>query len=635
MSNTRLTFGDLPSDVLEPLCSCLNRIDLLRLSLVNKKCRSTSIPYIFRTVNLTFSTPEALQSDIERLHKRLTTSSCFAQVHDINILTDQLPPESITTEHIDCGDHPAKIWEYCKFKSQDSEISIPEESWQTLNDLIKQFPALRNIFWCHDQRIPLSLLRYINEFLPRCKLHMRNFKLRSAYALKGQANKIDAYDLELATSPCVSSIALMHDYTEQGYTNWNLDAVKEMVAGAAPGLKAVSVLHATSPWHPGGHTLSQTNGRWRSGTLCSERRLGALQHLELSHGNAKTLEEWSTITDFSLLRTFKYYRFIAAPGFRWLTQNCSFSSLRTLCIMPGGGGTEEAVNDLPDATIDFIRSLPSLQSVKLVGLYTQATVRAVLEHCGDSLRELYLALPYKDTPMTFDNLDDSVFANLRMLALIHTHCPNLEVLAVPMLRSQGDAHEVSLYRSFGQMPKLRNLYLSLYGAQPFYWGNEWSDVQDFEPALQRNNTDELKDIHNAFVNFALDESLAKSICYTIASAKALYSTPLESVDLRVTKLCHPFGPNCALFDMIKMLRHMAHSWICTRRLGNEEEEFECVVMDPQQADVASFNRVQWHIQNSQRPEDAEAAFGNVIKDIWGGMTVDEWRVGWYSFPLAE
>ena len=63
--------------------------------------------------------------------------------------------------------------------------------------------------------------------------------------------------------------------------------------------------------------------------------------------------------------------------------------------------------------------------------------------------------------------------------------------------------------------------------------------------------------------------------------------------------------------------------------------FECVVMDPRQADSASFNRVQWHIKHSQRPADAEAAFGAVIKNVWGEMTVDEWREGWYSFPLAE
>lgn len=635
MSNIGLHFGDLAPDVLEQICNCLDRSDLLRLSLANRRCRSTSIPYIFRTVNLTFSTPEALQSDVERLHKRLTTSSCFAQVHDIHILTDQLSPEAGAAEHFDCGDQPAKLWQYCKFKGQDSEDLITGESWQTLYGLIEQLPALRNIFWCHDQPIPLNLLRYINNHLARCKLHLHSFKLRSAYALKGQANKIDAYDLELATSPCVSSIALMYDFTEQGYTNWNPDAVKEMVGGAAPGLQAVSVLHAHSPWHPGGHALSQSNPRWKLGTLCSEKKLGALQHLELSHGNANTLKEWSAITDFSLLRTFKYYRFIAAPGFRWLTENCRFSSLRTLCIMPSGGGTEEARNDLPDATIDFIRSLPPLQSIKLVSLYTQRTVRAVLEHCGDNLRELYLALPYKDSPMTFDDLNDSVFANPRMLALIQTHCPNLEVLALPMLRSQGDAHEVSLYHNFGRMPKLRKLYLSLYGAQSFYWVYDWSAVQEFERIVESNDKDEMKNIRNAFIDFAIDERLARSICNAISSTKAPYSTTLESVDLRVTKLCHPLGPNCAMFDMIRMLRHTAYSWICTRRLGNEEDGFECVVMDPRQADRASFNRAQWHVKHSERPVDAELQFESVVKDVWGGMSVDEWRQRWHSLPLAE
>ena len=635
MSNLQSRLGDLPLDVLEHICSCLDRLDLLRLSLVNRKCRSSSMPYIFRTVNLTFSTPEALRFDVERFHKQLTASSCFARVYDVHILTDQLLPESGTTQHVDCGDQPAKTWKYCRFKSQDSNILIPEEGWQTLNGLIEQRPALRNIFWCHDQPIPLSLLRYINESSPRCKLHLRSFKLRSAYALKGQANKISAYDLELATSPCVSSIALMHDYTEQGYTNWNLDAVKEMIGGAAPGLRAVSVLHETSPWHPGGHTLSQTNGRWRPGTICSEKKLGALQHLELSHGNSNTLKEWSTITDFSLLRTLKRYKFIAAPEFRWLVENCRLSSLRTLCVKPGGGDTEEAREDLSDATEDFIRSLPPLQSVKLVSLYTQRTMSVVLEHCGDSLRELYLGLPYKDSPMTFDDLNDSVFANPRMLALIQTHCPNLEVLALPMLRSQGDAHEVSLYRSFGQMPKLRKLYLSLYGAQPFYWIHEWSAVQEFERILQSNDKDEMKDIRNAFVDFAIDERLAKSICHTISAAKAPYSTPLETLELRVVKLCHPLGPRCAMFDMIKMLRHVAHSWICNRRFGAEEERFECVVMDPRQADKASFDRSQWHIKQSERPEDAELQFESVVKDVWDGMSVDEWREGWHSFPLAE
>ena len=356
--------------------------------------------------------------------------------------------------------------------------------------------------------------------------------------------------------------------------------------------------------------------------------------MELDQGNAGRLETWSTITDFSLLRSLKYYGFLTAADFRWLTENVQFSSLQTLHVKSASDDDEASIIDLADAMEGFVRSLPPLQSVKLVGFYKQRTVSVVLEHCGRNLRQLYLGLPYKDSPTTINSLNDSIFANPHMLGKIRTCCPNLEVLALPMLRSQGDKHEVAIYRSFGQMPKVRKLYLSVHGSQPFLCAREWAEAQDFERFLETNDQDGMKDILNALIDLAIDETLAQSICSTISEARAPYAPPFESLEIRVRDLYHPLGPNCSMFDFIKMLRHIAQSWICTRS-ARDNEPFDCVVMEPHRADLAALNRTEWHTQSSDRPKDAELRFGSAISATWPGMSVDDWRREWHSFPLAK
>jgi hypothetical protein len=461
----------LSTELLQHICGFLSRRDLSRFSLVNKKCWAATRLHVFRTVRVTFSSPTTLEASVERWNNVLEASESFSYVQHVQVLAGNLydlPRIAAHQRFVDCGDHPLDPWKYCAINQRDSEPLTDDPQWQKLNDFIQRFPALQEITWGCAEQIPRCVLEYLHTSLPQCRLHMRNFSLRSLVQPPQVPIKLSSHELELATSPCLYSIAMRYDYMDDsGYANYNESAIMDMAAGLAPNLREIRLLRercGSTPWLVAG--LRVPRQKWHRSLISADTaQRAALQCLELVTSTSfNLLKTWSTVTDFSVLRSLKVHYYLSSAELHWLASNCRFGSLDTLVIKPELDA-EDTMEELADATESFLLSLPPLRGLKLAGTYQQRTVNVVINHSGGVLRKLHLPRVDDDEPTSVPKPSSPGFANPDFLTAIQQKCPVLEDLSLCMLRSQGDAHEVAIYRGLGQNPTLRKLHLSIYCSQ--------------------------------------------------------------------------------------------------------------------------------------------------------------------------
>ena len=151
----------------------------------------------------------------------------------------------------DCGDQPLDPWRFCAIDGRSTRLLEDDAHWQKLEELLKKFRGLRDLTWGCAEQMPPCILRHIHENLPQCRIHMRNFSLRSLVQPPQIPINIDPHELEIVTPPCLYSVAMKYDYMCSDCANYNESAIMDMVAGVAPNLPKISLLYGSSgsdPW---------------------------------------------------------------------------------------------------------------------------------------------------------------------------------------------------------------------------------------------------------------------------------------------------------------------------------------------------------------------------------------------------
>lgn len=627
----------LSLELLQHLCGFLGRGDLSHFSLVSKKCWAASRPAIFHTVFIAFSSPETLEASVERCNDVLAPSGSFKYVQHLQVLAKELYSLYNTAEYRgfkdgkDSGDDPLHPWRYCAIKQSLSQPLTDGAQWQKLNELLGKFPALRGVTWGCIEQIPRCILRYLHESLPQCRLHMRNFCLRSLVQPPQSPIRVDPYELELVTSPCLYSIAMRYSNTDDsGYANYNESAILDMAAGLAPNLREISLLRerpGSTPWLVAGlRVRRQTwSGDFLSSTPAKFSPHSAVKCLDLLTSNSfDALKSWSRVTDLSMLRSLKVHYHLDLAALRWLADKCRFSSLDTLVISLALDG-EDTMEDLAEATECFLLSLPPLRELKIYGQYQQRTIYAVINHSGQALRKLHLPL-CDDRWMSDPEPDYPAFASSDLLHELQQKCPFLEDLALCMLRSQGDACEVAIYRGLGEISTLRKIHLSLYCSQALTWDEDLLNAVDFSDSSTMPGKED--EIAVALVNMTIDETLARSVFHTISAARNTYATRLEHLTLRIGALDLQGGFDFG-FYLGELLRYMGRSWICTGSL-RDDRLHECMVeeQDPDK----KLNR-EWMEEKGELADLVDVKFAPALQRVWPGISSVNWKNEWHSFPL--
>jgi hypothetical protein len=464
---------------------------------------------------------------------------------------------------------------------------------------------------------------------------MQNFMLQSLRQPPEAKIELDLNELELAASPSLSSLTIRYfDLDEEGFANYNEQAVMEMVAGGAPNLREVHMFReasANSPWL----LLAWRKQRqpWRREKIFPAMPTGiqgSLKTIEIvAKDSTKFLMRWSEATDFSKLQSLMVHSQVDTEVLLWLTNSCQFSALDTLALYLDSVASEEPFDYLSDAIDGLLLCLRPFENLKLVGIFESRTISLALSHHGHHLRRLLLSStePLSETHLKQGRAD---FATVPLLHEMRQSCPVLEEISLCIFRSKGDTSEVAIYQAIGQISSLRKVHLAILCPQPFTWDRVscqgFADLCDGSQEMDANTSYVLE---NALINLAMDEVLAHSIFRVISTAKPLNARPLECLELRIDALqdCGGFTTS----SLVDILRYIARAWICNRSL-RDDEPHKCYVKEYDAQEISEREEAeQWN----ELPLLEELQYAQALCRVWPRCREGDWKPEWHSFALVE
>nr|OQO27821.1 hypothetical protein B0A51_04656 [Rachicladosporium sp. CCFEE 5018] len=615
---------DLPVEIVEQICDCLDRDSVFQLALVSRNCRNGAASRIFHTVSIRLTSRQTFRENCEYATSVLASPAKSRQVRHLRVFG--IMKGNISTR----GD-----WDTGS-STRNRGVEIPGGIFTDTADcerlirIMLQLETLRDFTWGFVEQIPSRVLRLLHKSSPLIRLHMPLFCLKSLIVSPKDPIRIDPHELELATSPCLYSFGQidMQDAERQGLVDHNASAVFEMVAGAAPNLREVDI--RVNPVGP------PSGSEWLPGTITKSSSPSAshLEHLSVStsHHCARlrtglsdvdrmgSLEKLRGMMDISALRTLRIGDMLSASHVRWLTEECQFPCLDSLDLdLWDVYNAHEMENRLNS----FLLSLPPLRSLRLRGRYFPSTMPLLLGHSGRTLRQLDLPMPGQfENAGTNSDPDLWAFADAELIRTIQQKAPSIEYLALCIQRSAGDAKEVAVYRELGKLTSLRHLYLSVFHSMDYLWMGLYGEQYQLASEYYMAESVDL------VVSLAVDEALVKSIFDTFSSAKPPYAAPLQTLKYRVDAL-EPECGFCTNHDWIKLLAYIARSFDCTRNLRDDSPQ-ECSVEEYQEG---------WYDDRSRLEEDddfhewVDEYCMPVLQKVWPGIEGRDWMKKWHSFPL--
>ncbi|WPA96611.1 uncharacterized protein RHO25_001218 [Cercospora beticola] len=450
----------LPQAILRSIC--LHIPDCRAFALVCKSCVDPARSVLFATISITFYDTSELGHQASIWAKRLRLAKSLQYVRTIRIL-DEDTHEPIG-KFVECGDRLNENWQYLPSDHPD-RIVDEAAGWQALTGLISYLPGLKDFVYAGAPQLHPNILQCLEQKVPACRIHLETFCLRSLLRFPHQEIEVDPYERKLATHQQLYSVKLgrFDEYDDSGFFDYHLDALFDMVRGAAPGLRKVSMLREK----PGSSmqlisSRRQTRQTWKGNELsvlppgCK----GKLRSLELAGPDSATLEAlqgWSEVTAFENLEELKLHQHIDAETATWLVNTCSLELVSRHTVHPAS-----------IAIPALFQKVGRLNELKLVSNFDNVQLVDVLNRHGRTLREL---------------------------AIIH-----------PLSDSMNAA---------GRIARLRDLYLIL----------DCRDANTSDNDDEGNPLNE--SIKHTLINHAIDASLAKAIFETVASSNPIPTAHLR------------------------------------------------------------------------------------------------------------
>lgn len=385
--------NDLPVEIVERICDCLDHYSVFQLALVSRNFRHGAASQMFHTVSVRFTSRDTFRENCEYANSVLASPRKSRQVRHLRVFGFMKGDTSVK------GDWDAGPSTRNCGPETPGGVLTDIANCERLVRIMVQLTTLRDFTWGCVEQIPSRVLHFLHESSPLIRLHMPIFCLKSLILSPNDSIRVDPHELELATSPCLYSLGHTHtnEAGRQGLVDYNANAVFEIVAGAALNLREADIhISPIEPclgpqWEPG--TISKDS----SGLASHLERLSVSTSHDLSYSTRLSdtarmgsLERLRTMMDFSALRTLRIGDSLSAFHVRWLTEECQFPCLDSLDL-----NLWDVYNahEMENRFNSFLLSLQPLRSLKLRERYFPSTVPVVLDHSGHSLRCLYLSMP--------------------------------------------------------------------------------------------------------------------------------------------------------------------------------------------------------------------------------------------------
>ncbi|KAI1074224.1 hypothetical protein F5B20DRAFT_564161 [Whalleya microplaca] len=652
------TLDKLPLEMLQQVAGWLYNTHLPSLSslaLVNKAFYNAATTFLFRDIHLEILGRQKLCRDVQMWLQILSRTEKWVHVRSLH-LSGKMPNKDEDLDKLE--DDP---WELndanyygtdeifgkdqsTVFTNDDSaEVPLQEdvEAWMPLLVLLQRLPHVADVIYTCNGQLPSCLLDAIHKHHPHCRLHHGTFRYRGLPL-------VDPNELAIATSPCLHAIKVLYTRrNSRGSDDYNEEASIRTIAGLAPNLKEVEMIQcrpALSPELRRARTRPRQPWKDLIG-VSSEFKPGMLESLKFCGCGSiplKKLKLWQEHTSFAALRCLKFSSGIKGETMRWASSNCSFPSLKQLCIKLDRDDMKMENPEFINDAVAFLTSLPPLDEMMLSGSLETEIFDYALSHLGRTLRKIEFSPSESMYSITKSNRP-MIFTREHILQ-IQEKCPMIENLRMPIKRSKSDRSEVESYRTFGKMVRLRTLFLVLDCANPgaLLDGDDTPNDPLFDEFDQQfwghgfRRCPRNGHIKNQLMNCAVDEQLARSIWDTICQAKE--GSSLQSLRLHTSGGSN-LGMNGGQSDFLNMAQRLSLSFLLERNIRDDDSNIVVQELgkrarlardeDARKHDAVMVEK--WG-EDSISPRDGTAL--QIFRMIWLPKEGSrDWRDDWESLPL--
>ncbi|PIA94553.1 hypothetical protein CB0940_08140 [Cercospora beticola] len=659
----------LPSDILLLVCDYLAQIhpaSSRNFASVCAEWRAVAKIFQHRSISIFINSAELLKEDAEDCLADLKRTNSVRHVRRLEIAGPGPKPRQDEFKRGPAGWRKAQAYEdfgESLFDNHNPSVSFPllertddqfaieslsEQSWQPVVELIRQLPALTDLFWNCVQRVPELIIDALHERLPSCNFWLNSFRWTNRDKPFPYAS-----DRKLFTSPNLYAFrleyAILHaphslPNTESRHAN-EIATLHRFVSGAAPNLRKVIVSRRIESCGSAGRKTAPGEGSVSTNALRSCAK-GSLHSLCLdkeryTYISTSTLAMWTELTDFSVLRSLELPGRGDASFYQQLCE-IPFRDLRSisLSIPEPKYASTETFKELQR----FLVTIPPLQSLRLDDHLHLVDMEPVLKHHGPTLKCLWLmrAGTHNEQPQFWEYLCTK---HPGVLAAVQKYCTRLGKLAIPIRRSKGNAAEVESYKILGTLPKLRVLDLTLDCSDYSVFGwpsgdqnnandSTWPELRGartrksnafnqspfpgcstlhgpkLHPDFSPQGTQVLNQhILDAFINCAIDERLAREIFTCISRQKSHNDVPLQHLTLQIWKpvAVKMYSTPPAVSSVANLL---SNNWSVSRSIRDDrpQEIFAEKMMDKKKRKTT--NR-----QDSDIGSKASSSWGKPVEEI--------------------
>lgn len=607
---------DLPTETLARIGQHLDHTTLSAFSLVQSRCRSCVVQWLFRHLVLeNAESAAALSQMLEHTtyakYVRSLTVDPLKRPIGYDSFSDPIGEERFEADR----QAPRTVYE------QDS-------SWLPVSDLIGTLPMLEDLVWRCPQQFPPCILRAFsgNQSLSSCRLHLRTFRLRSL-----QETRLDSHELALIQSPHLHSVWFTYNLDDTCNNDLYLpEVVARTVRGLATNLRCVRLWQGSKGAEPFSDP-SAVMHRLEDFTSTLSHIQGALSEFHLTGGghlDEDQIAGWAGCTDFSTVESLILQQW-TTPGAVAALTDYEFVKLRTLSM-----NLEEDVNipdyECSDALGRFLCKLPFLSDLGLQGQFDRPNFSKAIIHHANTITRLHLSPAGYRSNRLLLGLDD--------IRLIQRHCALLTDLRLTIMRSKGDEEEVKIYRAIGRISRLQKLHLTLNASnhavlrEPEGLGDDDPYETPYEETFDNFDMELINMqlacwilprkcyVRDMMINSALDQSLAKSIFMIINDARPERSFPLVEMQVQ-SEGGGDFGNH--LFSMVNLdvFKELECCWLIKRRMTTNWKENMGITKTH-----GPGLRFEPCLSNRLEP---------IFRRLWPPRSeFSRWKDDWHSFPLC-
>lgn len=326
-----------------------------------------------------------------------------------------------------------------------------------------------------------------------------------------------------------------------------------------------------------------------------------------------------------------------------MTQNCSFTRLKTLRIHLDRDDDRNMKPNYANSAITFFRALEPLHELSVDGPLEPEILDIILSRHGPALSKLSLC-PSESLYSEHQRHIPMAFRKEHVLQ-IQTECPALQELAISVKRTKSDAREAEIYnKSFGKMERLQVLFLTLDCSN---WqvtrGNNstndplFNDEDDYKFYTHERKCLRKGHIRETLINCTVDETLARSIWEIICRDKA--GKRLESLKLYTTGGGN-FGEARGYSNISKVVENLSRYWLMEKSIRDDEDIIS--VRELGRGARQARDELLTAFYNKHYKEDRtgsalpDHSVVHVFRRIWASKEGSkDWRQDWTSFPLDD